>query len=118
LFYISITHLVVLKCSFILKTKYLYIENLPLKAIRAAADTRGVSSEGKRDEIIMRIETSVLNEEESIYIDEIERIELAERDLEAMGSVYTFGNGDVGQLGLGGSKLISSSVCKKTRKTN
>ena len=86
------------------------LENLPLKAIRAAADTRGVSSKGRRDELIGRIEVSVLNEEESIYLDEIARIELAERELEAMGSVYTFGGGDVGQLGLGGSRLIDTSI--------
>mgnify|MGYP006090977869 FL=1 len=86
------------------------LEHLPLKAIRAAADTRGVSSIGKRDEIIAVIEMSVLNEEEGIYLDEIARIELAERELEAMGSVYTFGLGDVGQLGLGGSRLIQSST--------
>jgi hypothetical protein len=35
---------------------------------------------------------------------------LAERELEAMGSVYTFGGGDVGQLGLGGSRLIETSL--------
>ena len=86
------------------------LEHLPLKALRAAADTRGVSSQGKRYELIAAIETSVLNEEESIYLDEISRIELSERELEAMGSVYTFGGGDVGQLGLGGSRLIETSV--------
>ena len=83
------------------------LENLPLKALRAAADTRGVSSEGKRHELIQNIEVSVLNEEEAIYLDEIDRIAQAERELEAMGSVYTFGAGDVGQLGLGGSRLKS-----------
>ena len=83
------------------------LENLPLKALRAAADTRGVSSKGKRHELIHAIEVSVLNEEEAIYLDEIDRIALAERELEAMGSVYTFGAGDVGQLGLGGSRLKS-----------
>lgn len=86
------------------------LENLPLKAIQAAADTRGVSSKGKRDEIIEAIEISILNEEEGIYLDEIARIELAERELEAMGSVYSWGSGEVGQLGLGGSRLISTSV--------
>jgi hypothetical protein len=83
------------------------LENLPLKALRAAADTRGVSSKGKRHDLIHAVEVSVLNEEEAIYLDEIERIALAERELEAMGSVYTFGKGDVGQLGLGGSRLKS-----------
>ena len=57
------------------------LENLPLKALRAAADTRGVSSKGKRHELIHAIEVSVLNEEEAIYLDEIDRIALAERGL-------------------------------------
>ena len=77
------------------------LEALPLKALRVACDTRNVSRAGKRLDLIMAIEKSILDEEEALRQEEIERIAEAQKELEASGSVYVCGDNSNGQLGLG-----------------
>ena len=57
------------------------LEALPLKALRVACDTRNASRAGKRLDLIMAIEKSILDEEEAMRQEEIERIAEAQKEL-------------------------------------
>eukprot|EP00943_MAST-04B_sp_MAST-4B-sp1_P008851 g8851.t1 len=76
------------------------IEALPLKSLRAACASRRIPKTGKRHDLIVAIEKSILDEEESLRLQELERIAEAEKQLEASGSVYVVGDNSNGQLGL------------------
>ena len=78
------------------------LEALPLKALRVACSTRGLPyQKKKRIEMITDIEKSILDEEEALRLEEMERIAQAQKELEASGSVYVCGDNSNGQLGLG-----------------
>jgi alpha-tubulin suppressor-like RCC1 family protein len=64
---------------------------------------RDLSTEGKKKELILRLQDSIERDrlEEQAYVDELESEFRRNADLEELGSVYSIGSNRAGQLGLG-----------------